>query len=345
MQESWRTHLVEMGANISDDRVVDFGDAEAEMAAVDSDNIIMDLSHFGLISVSGEDATHFLQSQFSNDVMQVTTAHSQLSSYCTPKGRILASFRLFADHEHYFMQMPRTLIEQTLKRLRMYVLRSKVELNDVSDDCARIGLAGPDATELAATLGEVPTEIDGISQIDGITLLRMPGEPARYEAIGKIEAMIEIWRKLADKARPVGADGWTQLNIRAGIPVIQPETIDSFVPQMVNMHAIDGVSFKKGCYPGQEIVARMQYLGKLKRRMYRAHVDTVEKAGAGGELFSAGDNKQSIGKIIEAAPSAQGGYDLLAVIQIAELAKGDVLLHNKQGAILEFQDLPYTVEE
>ncbi|MDH5181125.1 MAG: folate-binding protein YgfZ [Gammaproteobacteria bacterium] len=346
MQASWQSHLQNNKAHIINDTVIDFGNPDQETAAANTTIIITDLSHYGLLQVSGTDAADFLQNQLSNDVRLVTPEASQLSAYCTPKGRILASFRLFHHADGYLMQMPRPVLTPTMNRLRMFVLRSQVSLTDRSDDLVQLGLAGEGSDKLLAScVGKIPAVVDGVCESDGLQIIRLPDNTHRYMVLGPAEKMIALWNKLAPSATPVGAAGWTQRDIHAGIPVIQPQTVDSFVPQMVNLHVINGVSFKKGCYPGQEIVARMQYLGKLKRRMYLAHVQSDATVNAGDELYSAGGNTQSVGKVVEAAPTAGGGYDLLAVIQIAELANGDVLLHDKQGAILEFRDLPYSVAE
>jgi folate-binding protein YgfZ len=166
----------------------------------------------------------------------------------------------------------------------------------------------------------------------------------RFEIHGELEPVIGLWRRLARQANPVGADCWSWLDIQAGVPEVLPETVEAFVPQMVNLEALDGISYKKGCYPGQEVVARMHYLGKLKRRMYRAHASTETVPAPGDNLYSPTETDQSVGKVVEAQPNPNGGVDLLAVIQIATADAGDVrLAANDDGARLEFQDLPYTV--
>ncbi|MDH5778589.1 MAG: folate-binding protein YgfZ [Gammaproteobacteria bacterium] len=346
MQDVWQAVLEKSSAQIANDKVEHFGQPESEIAAVNTANVICDLSHLGIIRVSGADAKDFLQNQLTNDVNQVSATQSQLNAYCNPKGRILASFRLFMRDGDYIMHMPWTIIDPTLNRLKMFVLRSQVELKDSSDDWIRIGVAGQESEKLITDqLGDCPQQVDEVMQIESATVIRLPGTLPRFELHAPVDKMQSLWQALSQQATPVGASCWSHLDILAGIPVIQTQTTDSFVPQMVNLHVINGVSFKKGCYPGQEIVARMQYLGKLKRRMYLAHVNTDATINPGDELFSSGDNKQSIGKVVEAATAFTGGYDLLAVIQIAEQTKADVLLHNKQGAKLEFHDLPYQVEE
>ncbi len=143
----------------------------------------------------------------------------------------------------------------------------------------------------------------------------------------------------------VNADYWALLDVRAGIPTVYPETVEAFVPQMTNMQLVDGVSFTKGCYTGQEIVARMQYLGKLKRRMYLAHVDTAEPPKAGDPLFSPQNaSGQGAGRVVDARPAPEGGYDLLAVAEIESAENGELHLVGDRGPLLQLQELPYSLD-
>lgn len=344
MLSDWKTHLENYQANIRDGMVIDYGQAEQELTSVNG-NIIADLSHFGLISAEGPDSPDFLQGQFSNDVRLVTNEKCQLNAYCSAKGRILASFRLFFLNDKYYLELPSTLIEQTLKRLRMFVLRSKVSLDDASHSMARMGLAGPDSEQYISDIGlDCPADVDMASLTGSVLVLRTPGITPRFEIHAPVDELVTLWEKLADKTTPVGASAWSLLDIQSGLPVIQIQTVESFVPQMVNLELINGVSFKKGCYPGQEIVARMQYLGKLKKRMYRAHIRTDEAIQPGDALYSgSSDNNQSIGNIVNAQNSPAGGYDVLAVIQITEAEQGEVRLGDKNGSILEINELPYSL--
>lgn len=346
MNSEWQEFLIETGARFENGRVLDFGEPATEPDAAVNADILSDLSHFSVIEVTGDDAPDFLQGQFSNDVRLVTDAHSQLSSHCTPKGRVLTSFRLFKRDGAYFLRMAAGLLEPALKRLRMYVLRSQVVLEDRSDDLARFGLSGPNAdTLLKSALGEAPAEVDAALTAGGVSALRVPGPHPRFELYGTPARLKSLWSQLAEKARPVGEDAWQLLDIYAGVPTVFPETTEAFVPQMINLHAIDGVSFRKGCYPGQEVVARMQYLGKLKRRMYRAHVDAEQRPAPGIPLFSeSSESGQGAGKIVDTRPAPGGGYELLAVIQIGEVESGQKLqVGDAAGPAIDLEELPYAV--
>ena len=345
MNIDWQAFLEQQGATLDGNRVVDFGDHEKERQATARGHVIAALSHHGLITAQGEEARDFLQNQFSNDMRLVSDSSSQISAYCTPKGRMLATFRIFQRGETFYLRLPHSILEPTLKRLRMFILRSKVTLEDVSDELISIGFAGPEAQQrLGEILEKVPGEPNTLAENNGLLVIRLPDPLPRFEIYGEPDPVIGLWRRLARQASPVGADCWSWLDIQAGIPEVLPETVEAFVPQMVNLGALDGISYKKGCYPGQEVVARMHYLGKLKRRMYRAHVDTNTIPSPGDNLYSPTETDQSVGKVVEAQPNPNGGVDLLAVIQIATADGGDVrLAANDDAARLEFQDLPYTV--
>jgi hypothetical protein len=342
MNSQWQSFLESQSAQIS---------AEGEVHFVCDDPFpacaLFDLSHLGLIRVAGEDARTFLQGQFTNDIRDVTEGWSQLSAYCSPKGRMLANFRIFLHQGDYFLQMPRDTYQTVLQRLPMFVLISKVKVSDASDEIVSIGLAG-DCAEglLQRQFTKVPGKPGEVAQHGGITLIRLPGEPARYQLSGTPEAVVTSWSQLSQEAQPGNRDYWSLLDIRAGIPTIYRETSDAFVPQMTNMQQIDGVSFTKGCYTGQEVVARMKYLGKLKRRMYLASVDTDARPVPGDELFAPGSaSGQGAGKVVDARPAPGGGFDLLAVTEIKNFEEDNLHLLGDTGPKLKLGTLPYGFDE
>ncbi len=300
---------------------------------------ISNLSHFGLIRVSGADARIFLQGQLTNDIHGVTAEHAQISSYCSAKGRMLGSFWIFQRGEDLFLQLPKERLDAVLKRLRMFVLRAQVLVEDASDTLARFGIAGECA---AALLPAVPSEDRASITRDEITIFRMPGDRPRFEVVGPETLVTPIWDHAAVQATPANTDFWALMDIRAGMPNVLEGTVEAFVPQMANLQLIDGVSFSKGCYTGQEVVARMQYLGKLKRRMYRARIDTNERPTPGSELFAAnGDADTAVGRIVDTAPSPDGGFEVLAVLQISSAETDELRLGDAAGPTIALLDLPY----
>jgi folate-binding protein YgfZ len=345
----WQAYLRSHGAVIQDGRVVDYGENAAELESARSATVLSDLSHLGLIHFLGEDAQSFLQGQLSCDVKQVNASAALYGGYCNPKGRLLASFLIWSQSSSngggYVMQLPAELGPGIQKRLAMYVLRAKVKLADTSDTQIRLGVAGDDAEALVRkNLGEIPASRLGVIQGESASIIRLAQN--RFELVVVPEKAPAIWEGLSKDAVPVGASCWDWLEIKAGIPVITPATQEQFVPQMTNLEAIGGVSFQKGCYPGQEIVARSQYLGKIKRRMYLANIRpgiSENPVEAGDELFGADMGEQSVGMVVNASPSPDGGFDVLAVIQTSSVEATRVRWKSLAGPSLEIAPLPYSL--
>lgn len=339
MHQAWEQFLRAKGALIESGRVLHFGNPPGEVQAARDSNTIADLSHWSLIRADGKDAETFLQGQFSNDLRLIGTT-SQLHAYCNAQGRMLAILRIFRRDDALFLQLPASLAEATLKRLRMFVLRAQVKLELVDDSLLRIGLSGPELVkELSRVSLPLPEENGCITQ-DGITILRLPGPHARTELIGPAEAIQRIWETV--NATAVGAGAWGWLDIVAGLPVVLPETVEQFVPQMANLDLVGGINFKKGCYPGQEIVARMHYLGRLKQRMYLAHLSGEACPRPGEPLFAPDFGDQAAGMVVDAQRAPAGGCDLLAVLQMSSASLGDVQLARPAGAPLTLKQLPYS---
>jgi len=220
------------------------------------------------------------------------------------------------------------------------VLRSKVKIGDESDEVISLGLSGEYAQEILRTqLGELPQLPLDVIHTDHGSVIKI--SDTRWQVNLTLQQAKMLWENFNTKIKAAGSACWNWLNIRSGIPVILPQTQEQFVAQMVNFDLINGINFKKGCYPGQEIVARTQYLGKLKRRMYLAHIDTGETPQAGDELFSADMEGQASGMLVNVTNAPAGGYDLLAVVQITSHDTHSVHLGTLQGPQLAFDILPY----
>ena len=336
MNTEWQRFLEARSA------VIDADQTRFPGAPRESDCALVDLSHLGLIAVSGPDAQTFLQGQLTNDVRELSPHHTQLTGHCSAKGRRLASFRALHLGGTYYLQLPRSALPSVLKRLRMFVLRSQVKVEDASDAVACIGLAGDCAPALlAGTFPELPGADHGLTEAGELALVRIPGPPARFEILGPVAALIPLWESLAARATPMDGAYWALLDIRAGVPNVYPETADAFVPQMTNLQLIDGVSFTKGCYAGQEVVARMQYLGKLKRRMYLAEVDAAAPPRPGDELHVPNStSEQAGGRVVDARQNGTGRDELLAVVEIEAAERGEVQL-GPEGPRLQLKAPPY----
>ena len=302
-----------------------------------------------IIAVTGEEAAGFLHGQLTNDVEHLGNAEARLAGYCTPKGRLLASFVMWRNAESVFLQLPSELRAALQKRLSMFVLRAKARLSDVSADTANavlLGLGGENANAaLEPLLGTLPAA--PYTRVDHAlgTVIRLAdafGSP-RYHWLTSEETAREVLPSLRSTLALGGNDAWRLSEIHAGIPQITLKTQEQFVPQMINYELLGGVNFKKGCYPGQEIVARSQYLGKLKRRTALATIDGAE-AAAGDEVFDVADPDQPCGMIVNAAPNGEGGVDALVELKLASLEQGDIRLGSAGGAPLRFKPMPYALD-
>lgn len=302
--------------------------------------LVADLSHNALIAVSGDDAAAFLHGQFTNDVEALEVGAAQWSSWLSAKGRILATFLLVRRADHFLLMLPAEIAAPILKRLSMFVLRSKVKLEDASGRLARLGIAGPNAAAIVAThWGDAPAPMRSVER-DGSMVVAL--EEGRFVAIAP-EALASAMREKLASTESAGAEAWEAAAIRAGIPTIVAATQEAFIPQMVNFELIGGVSFKKGCYPGQEIVARTHYRGGLKRRMAMAHIAGEDAPKPGDALYSTTFGDQAAGQVANVAPAPGGGFDALVVAQLESLANNDLHWKSPNGPALDLLDLPYEV--
>ena len=342
MIESWKTFLQSQGAALEGNAVLHYGNPAAERAAAADGTIVADLSQLGVIAFRGDEAASFLQGQLTNDVRSLHADAAQWNGYCSPKGRLLGNFLLWRQGEDYCLQLSGDILPSVLKRLSMFILRAKAQGRDASDESVRLVVAGPQAAAaVGAAMGAVPDAAMRTVAGDSGFVVRVGAD--KFVLSIAPERAAAVWQTLRQTATPVGAPVWDWLRLNAGIPMIVAATQEQFVPQMVNLEVIGGVSFQKGCYPGQEIVARSQYLGKLKRRMFLAHVDA--EAAPGDSLYSADIEGQATGTVVNAAPAPAGGFDVLAVAQVESAATQTLHLKASDGAALSLRPLPYTLPE
>ena len=344
MSERWHSELTRHGAQFSDGRVASFASGlEGSFATLQDGAVLCDLSHLGLMLATGEDAAAFLHGQFCNDVLALHEGAAQWNGWCSPKGRLLVTLLAWSGREGIYLLLPRSLQPAIQKRLQMFVLRAKVKLSDESDHWVRFGVAGPKAeTLLRRAVGAVPDEPMSTLHAESCRLIRL--STARFIVVASPDKAIALWQQLAsDCAMPAGAAVWDWLTIQQGIITVLPETQDAFVPQMANFELVGGVSFKKGCYPGQEIVARTQYRGILKRRMMLAHLAVATAPTPGDKLFSEAFEDQAAGEIANIAPAPGGGFDMLVVAQIGAIADNNLKYAAPGGPPVSKKPLPYEV--
>lgn len=308
-----------------------------------SDNTLCELSQLGLLALSGDDAVTFLQGQVTNDVKQLNGANAHYSAYCSPKGRMLALFLAFAHQEKLYLQLSQPILESIMKRLKMYMMRSKVDIADVSADMRRFGINGPDAHNIASkALGVVPEQDYALATSDDGIVIKLPSITGhhRYEIIVNAAKAEDVCNDLKPKCTLVDTQCWDWLDIQTGQPDVVAATQEQFVPQMLNLDLLNGINFKKGCYTGQEIVARTHYLGTVKRRTYLASMTTDNPPSAGDKVTDQAENE--VGQVVKAAPNLSGGFDVLVEIRIEAKQAGNI---SWNGQPVIFGDLPYPVEE
>ena len=288
---------------------------------------IAPISHLGVIRVQGEDAASFLHGQLTNDFALLDMQHARLAAFCNAKGRMQASFIGFKRaQDDILLLLSKDLLAQTLKRLSMFVLRAKAKLSDATDQFQILGIVG---TELL----QADTPAWSLEQRDGAHWVQL------YPVAGQARA---LWVAEANVAAPQGpalsADAWRWTEVAGGIATLSAPVFELFVPQMLNYESVGGVNFKKGCYPGQEVVARSQFRGTLKRRAYL--VESAHAMHAGQEIFAADDAEQATGTVVQAAPAPTGGWQ--AIISMQTSASDQTLtLDGPQGAAVRVLSLPY----
>ncbi len=283
------------------------------------------LTDWGVIRAHGADAATFLHSQLTQDIEGLGPDEARLAGYCSPKGRLLASFVVWRPApDEVLLACSADLLPPTLKRLSMFVLRAKCKLSDASAELALYGVVG-DA---------VPAAVGAVQREGDRTLVRLA------DAEGQPRALL---------AQPAGAAApglpalelatWNWLEVRSGVARIVAPTVEHFVPQMVNLEVVGGVNFKKGCYPGQEIVARSQYRGTVKRRAML--FDSDAELQPGQEVFHSDDPGQPAGLVANAARGPGGSSSALVEVKLAALAGGSWHAGSADGPLLQQRALPY----
>ncbi|MBK7003591.1 MAG: folate-binding protein YgfZ [Rhodoferax sp.] len=298
-------------------------------------NGVARLSHWGIIRLTGEDAAKFIHSQLSQDFVLLGQDMARLAAFCSAKGRMQASFIGFkhADGE-ILLLCSHDILSATLKRLSMFVLRAKVRLSDATDELAIYGLAGDAVKTIAAPAYSAWSRSDSDTQ----TLIHLypADQTPRQLLIAPASAPPPAGAELA---LPI----WLWGEVRSGVAMLSAAVVDAFVPQMLNYESVGGVNFKKGCYPGQEVVARSQFRGTLKRRAFLVHAEAA--MAAGDAIFASGDADQPVATVVQAAPAPQGGFDAIISAQLVAVEGGALHLGQCDGPILQVLPLPYRLLE
>ena len=299
------------------------------------------LDHLGVIALNGPDAASFIHNQLTNDFLLLDAQHARLAAFCSAKGRMQASFiGLHGQSEKLLLICSRDLLAATLKRLSMFVLRAKVKLHDASDAYALWGLTGSACVALPDSAAWTAAQVDGVHIVN------------LYPAL---QTQRQLWIGAANSAPPHAqqnkAADWALGEVLSGIATLSAPIVEAFVPQMLNYESVGGVNFKKGCYPGQEVVARSQFRGTLKRRAFILRtVDAWPQPldaplAAGQELFSALDAEQSCGTVVQSAYAPDGRWLCIASLQTQAAESGVLHVGSSDGPALQLLALPYPLLE
>lgn len=295
-------------------------------------NGVSPLPHLGVIRVAGEDAASFLQGQLTQDFALLGPGQARLAAFCNAKGRMQASFIGWREGPtDVLLVCSRDLLAATLKRLSMFVLRAKAKLTDASAEFALYGLAGDAAVQHLPADAAPWTR----AEREGATVVQL------YPAEGTPRA---LWAAPVSAVRPptgpvLEPNAWAWSEVRSGVATVTQPVVEAFVPQMLNYESVGGVNFKKGCYPGQEVVARSQFRGTLKRRAFVVHAEGALSAGQ--EVFQSADPEQPAGVVAQAAPCPTGGWDAIASLQLSAVEAGDLHAGAVDGPSLRLLPLPY----
>jgi folate-binding protein YgfZ len=320
MNSGWMTTLTALGAcPVADNTCADglpigfdFGVPDQELSAAATGTVVSPLANISLIRVAGDDARAFLHNQLTSDINHLAAGSAHYSAWCTAKGRIFASMIVINTGQEYLLRLPCDLVERVAKRLKMFVLRSKVSIEVMDGLYALAGIAGEKSVP-ALTTAKLPQPEGDMSVLatDNGWVLRLNKQ--RLDVIVARDALPAKFRDLANNVTPVGSNAWAWREVESGVVEVTAATSEEFVPQMIGLEQRGGVSFHKGCYPGQEIIARTQYLGKVKRHVFRAQGDASLVAGA--PVYSAGSPDSSCGTVANVARGPDGVTDALVVVQ------------------------------
>lgn len=297
--------------------------------------------HLGLIKVDGDDALTFLQNQLSNDIAKIDNNICQYNSYSNHKGRMYSIFYVMKHEDGYLLIMPKSQIEFLMQRLQMFVIMAKVTLTHVSDQFAKMGYQSASISN-----EKLGAEAQITRNEDTINIRLNPNNPDRVLVLSSFASAQETWVSLKASLDIIHINAWQLAEINEGIPSLSPESSEAFVLQMTNLQLLDGVSFKKGCFPGQEIVARTKYLGKAKRRMYLASIESDTKPLVIEELCDlSSDKADGSGKVVLSAQADASHHHFLFVGNIKKAEANSLKLLNQPNAKVIIKKLPYSFEE
>lgn len=301
-----------------------------------------DLSHFALLEISGKDAHAFLQGQFTCDLGDLEKYGWLFSSWCLPNGKVICTFIIFIRDDIHYLILPAMLRDKIIQRIKMYILRSDVKINDVSDNYAILGLSGITIDKILHPITSANIQVKGqLRTSKDFSFLEFPGKPPRYILISKIESISKILDNITATSISGDRDTWSLLDIENGLPWIVNSTSENFLPQMLNIDHLHGLSFNKGCFPGQEIISRLHYRGQLKKKLFLGSGQADFTPGPGDRVVIK-NNGQPVGEIIDAERNNIGGFSFLAVTEIESAGNDALALQEMTDVAVKLKPITYS---
>ena len=330
---SLESHLQQdSNARFDGGSVTSFGDPRGEYEAAAQNGVKCPLLSSGLVRFTGDDAQSFINAQFTTNCLELEASQGQLSAWCDPKGRVLFLFVLFTNGAEYFAALPTVQLPKFLQRLRMYVLRAAVEIEDVTADYRQIGVIHG-MENVASTAA--PWSVD--DSVAGVTAIRFgPGAP-RTLAILPAERALDYWH--TSPLACAGESTWRAMNALSGVPELDDTSGGEYLPQQLNLDHLNAVSFAKGCYPGQEIIARLKYRGEVKKRLAAASCKGCDEI-AGGSAIRLQNENRSVGRVLRATAISPDEHILSAVVEVG-VDWSRIIIEGLEEIELRRLDLPY----
>ncbi len=337
LNKNWLIFLLSNGFAVSDD-----SPAHLKKRSTNNATYLYDLSELGALFCDGEDANTFLQGQLSNDISLLSDKHPhQLSSYCTPKGRMLALFHVLKLEQGFALIAPHAVLDKVKSRLQMFVMRSKVTFTE-EKDAVLLGISTTNDTDKLIALCQ---QYNAKSYPNTTLSITEEKQTARRFILTNTEAASKLWPLLSKQCGLGDSYSWRALDINSGLPQLYAPLIEALIPQSLNLDLVNGVNFKKGCYPGQEIIARVKYRGKPKTRMVSAELSAEHAVQIGQSVFIDG-KAQSAGQVVNLVPgvhTASGNHLLQITLPINALSTGNVYLGEADGPALVRRPLAYLI--
>ncbi len=307
-----------------------------------ADAYITDLSNYGTLTLDGPDASKFLQGQLTCQMDKLQNGQALIGAYCSPKGSVIANFNLCMHADRVMLHMAADVVDTVQTALAKYIVFSKAKLHNENQAWVRLGVWGNKAKEIINHIAQVPSNEQEVSAFEQGFVLCTNAAAQRYLVYCQKDAAIDIWLGLADYARPASTAAWEIEQIKDGLLYVGQEISEHYVPQMLNLQETGAINFHKGCYTGQEVVARMQYLGKLKRHLYLGRIHSPTPLTVGMQID--GEKRGNIGRITSLAENGDHSYWFTGVINIREAENDNLCVAGIEGSSIEIDPLPYAID-